>query len=164
MDPDVVAAAFTAAAGLAFVAVALWTLRSGSRLRRLYRIGVDDDGSARSNAAVVGLAGAGLCALAAAGVAGVPERVIGAAGALASGGLCLVLGWFVRYGDRRDLLTTPHADRETARRLGGMAFLTGLAVPPLVPAIWFDAGSAVAGGLLLGALLVTLVATVYAFW
>jgi len=91
-------------------------------------------------------------------VVGVPERVIGAGSVVVAAALCIVLGWFVRYRDRRELLTTPDVDRDTARRLGAAAILCGVLVLPLAPAIWVDAGPAVVLGVAVGGFVVTTLA------
>ncbi|PSP56589.1 hypothetical protein BRC82_01545 [Halobacteriales archaeon QS_1_67_19] len=158
-----VAAAITAVTGLVLLGVALYSLRPGSRFRRGYGIDPEDDGAARSNALVVGLCGVGTLALAAAIAIGVSERVIGTGAVLASAGLCVGLGWFVRYRDRRELLTTPRVDRETARRLGASAIVCGLLVLPLAPAIWFGVSDAVRVSLVAGGFLLTVVAIACAY-
>ncbi|TKX78479.1 hypothetical protein EXE53_20980 [Halorubrum sp. SD626R] len=121
-----VAPALLVALGVALCIVALASLPSGSRLRRLYGVADTDDRGARANAAVLAGTGAFLLALAAAIVADVPDRIVagGALGVSAVG--TLGLGWLVRYRDRRELLTTPDVSRERARRLGGAAMATGV--------------------------------------
>jgi len=118
-------AALLVALGAALVIVALASLPSGSRLRRLSGIDDGDDAGARSNAVVLAGTGAFLLALAAAIILRVPDRLVaaGALGATAFG--TVVLGWLVRYRDRREILTTPNVSRERARRLGGAAMWTG---------------------------------------
>jgi len=152
----------TAATTLGFVAVAALSLRPESGLRRWYGVDPDDDAAVRSNALVVGASGVGLAALAAAVVLGVPERAIGVAAVLGGGALCVVLGWLVRYRDRRDLLTTRDADRETAERLGASAIACGVVVLPLAPAIWFGASDVVVMGLVLVMVFGTLFAIAFA--
>jgi len=143
------AVGLTAATALGSVAVAVLSLRPESGLRQWYGVDPDDDAAVRSNALVVGASGLGLAAIAASVVLDVPERVVGTASVLGGGVLCVVLGWLIRYRDRRDLLATRNADRETAERLGGAAIACGLLVFPLVPAIWFGVSEAVMMGLLL---------------
>jgi len=122
--PDI-GAALLVALGAALVIVALASLPPGSRLRRLYGIDDGDDAGARANAAVLAGTGAFLLALAAAIAFEVPERLVaaGALGVTAFG--TVVLGWLVRYRDRREILTTPNVSRERARRLGGAAMGAG---------------------------------------
>ncbi|UIO99736.1 hypothetical protein Hbl1158_14625 [Halobaculum sp. CBA1158] len=159
VDAGVVALAVT---GGAFVAFALATLKPDSGLRRAYAVDPADDAAARGNAAVVAAVGAGLLALAGAVAAGVPGRVVGVATLSASAAACLALGWLVRYRDRRELLTIPNADRETARRLGAAVMGCGLLLLPLIPAVWLDAGDAVVAALALGTSLLALVAVAVA--
>lgn len=158
-----VAVALTAATGLLFLAVVGLSLRPESRLRPLYGVDPEDDAAVRTNAAVVGACGVGTLALAAAVALGVSERIIGTVTVLASSGLCVVLGWFVRYRDRRELLTTPHADRETARRLGASAIFCGLLVFPLAPAIWFGASDGLILGITLGGAFLSFFAFAFAY-
>lgn len=122
--PDI-GAALLVALGAALVIVALASLPTGSRLRRLYGIDDGDRAGARANAAVLTGTGAVLLALAAAILLRLPDKMV-AAGALGVTALGTVaLGWLVRYRDRREILTTPNVSREQARRLGGAAMWTG---------------------------------------
>ncbi|GAA0513294.1 hypothetical protein SAMN04488066_11259 [Halorubrum aquaticum] len=136
---DLGSALLVAIAG-ALLFVALASLPAGSRVRRAYGTHPDDDDAARANAAVLAATGAFLLALAAATRFGVSDRLV-AAGTLAVAAAGVVLlGWLVRYRDRRELLTTPNVDRERARRLGGAAMLVGgLLVVPLA-AVLLGAG------------------------
>ncbi|EMA62427.1 hypothetical protein [Halorubrum lipolyticum] len=149
------------ALGAALVIVALASLSSGSRLRRLYGTDDGDDAGARANAAVLGGTGAFLLALAAAIAFEVPERLV-AAGALGVTALGTIgLGWLVRYRDRRELLTTPDVSRERARRLGGAAMWAGtLLCLPLAGVLLGASESAVAiaalGGTAVAGLLIAL--------
>jgi len=156
MESEVVALAIALLTALLFVGVALRSLHPDSRLRRLYD--PDGDAAVRSNAFVVAISGVLLGVLGVAVVVGVPERVIGAGSVVVAAALCIVLGWFVRYRDRRELLTTPDVDRDTARRLGAAAILCGVLVLPLAPAIWVDAGPAVVLGVAVGGFVVTTLA------
>ncbi|WP_433629678.1 hypothetical protein [Halomicrococcus sp. NG-SE-24] len=150
MNADGVAAALTTLTGVLFVVAAILSLQSQSQLRRLYGIDVTDDEAAKINAVVVGLGGVGMWALAAAVIANVSERVIGTATVIVCAGLCIILGWLIRYHDRRELLTTPDADRDLARRLGAAAIICGVLILPLAPAIWLRASDALVLGLVLG--------------
>ncbi|WP_115865116.1 hypothetical protein [Halorussus litoreus] len=144
------AVALMGATGLACVVVAALSLRADSRFRESYGVDAADDAAVRSNAAVLGVCGAGLLALAAAIALDVSGRVLGTATVVLAAGACVALGWLVRYRDRRDLLTTPGVDRETGARLGAAAMLSGLLVAPLAPAIWVGASGTVVTGLALG--------------
>jgi len=149
-------------AGATLLGFALATLKPGSRLRRAYGVAVDDDAAARSNAAVLGLVGTGVLLLAWVIAADVPDRVVGVTVLLASGVLCLVLGWLVRYRDRHELLTVPDPDPRTARRLGGAVMICGVLLLPLAPALWFGVGDALVVVLALGGSLAGLVAVAVA--
>ncbi|WP_049982301.1 hypothetical protein [Halorubrum sp. BV1] len=120
-----IAPALLVALGVTLGIVALASLPSGSRLRRLYGVDTTDDRGARANATVLAGTGAFLLALAAAIVTGVSDRLVagGALGVSAVG--TVALGWLVRYRDRRELLTTPNVSRERARRLGGAGMWVG---------------------------------------
>lgn len=157
------AAGLTVLTGLAFVAAAALSLRPGSGLRRWYGIDPADDAAVRSNALVVAGSGVGLWVLAGAVVLRVPERVVGAGTVVVGAGLCVAIGWLIRYRDRRELLTTPDADRETAEQVGASAIVCGLLVLPLAPAIWFEAGDALVGGLAAGGALLTFVVIAWAY-
>jgi len=113
------------ALGAALAIIALASLPSGSRLRRLYGVDDGDAAGARANAAVLASTGAFLLGLAAAIRLRLPDRLVavGALGVTALG--TVALGWLVRYRDRRELLTTPDVSRERARRLGGAAMWAG---------------------------------------
>ncbi|WP_066414311.1 hypothetical protein [Halorubrum aethiopicum] len=154
--PDLGPALLVALGGtLLFVALA--SLPAGSRVRRAYGIDPDDDAGARANAAVLAATGAFLLALAAAIRAAVPDRSVAAGTLAVAAAGTVLLGWLVRYRDRRELLTTPNVDRERARRLGAAAMLTGglLCVP--LAAVLFGAGeSTVAVAVLATAVLSTL--------
>jgi hypothetical protein len=141
--------ALLVALGAALVIVALASLPSGSRLRRLYGVADGDDAGARANAAVLVGTGAFLLALAAAIRLALPERLV-AAGALGVTALGTVaLGWLVRYRDRRELLTTPDVSRERARRLGGAAMWAGaLLCLPLAGVLLGASESAIAAATL----------------
>lgn len=157
------AVALTAAIGIAFVGVAALSLRPGSRFRGSYGVDSDDDAAVRSNAVVLGACGVGLLALASAIALDVSGRVVGTATVLLAAGACVALGGLVRYRDRRDLLTTPGVDRETAARVGGAAMLCGLLVAPLAPAIWVGASEVLVGALALGGTVVGFLAVAYAY-
>ncbi|USZ69135.1 hypothetical protein NGM10_05200 [Halorussus salilacus] len=157
------ALALTGATGLGFVVVAALSLRPESRFRRWYGIDPGDDAGARTNALVVGASGVGLWALAAAVVLGVSERVVGAGSVLVGGALCVALGWLIRYRDRRELLTTPDVDRETAEQLGASVIVCGLLVFPLAPAVWFGVGEAVVAGLGLGGALLSVLVIAWGY-
>ncbi len=164
MDTGTVfAAGLTAALGVAFAGAALHSRRPASPVRGWFGVDPDDDAAVRANAAVVGASGVGLVALAVAVAVGVSGRVVGTASVLAGGGACAALGWLIRYRDRRDLLTTPGVDRETAARLGAAAMWCGLVVSPLAPAIWFGASDALVVGLTVGGALGSLVAVGLAY-
>ncbi|PSP81518.1 hypothetical protein BRC81_00730 [Halobacteriales archaeon QS_1_68_20] len=150
MGPTDVAVGITVATGLLFVAVALLSLRPGSRIRKTYGIDPHDGDAARSNALVLGLVGLGTVALGAAIAMDVSGRVVGTVTVLVGTGLCVGLGWLIRYRDRRELLTDPSVDRETARRLGGATVVCGLTILPLAPAIWFGATQVLLGAALVG--------------
>jgi hypothetical protein len=150
------------AVGGLLVVWAVASLFPGSPLRRLYGLDPSDDRGARVNAAVLGGCGLGVVALAGAIAAGVPGRVLGTVTVLAAALLCVGLGWLVRYRDRRELLTTPTVDRETARRLGGAVIVCGVLLAPLAPAIWFDVGDEVLALLALGGSLVATLAVALA--
>jgi len=149
--------------GLALVAVAALSLRTESGVRQWYGVNPDDDAAVRSNAAVIGASGAGLLALAGTIAVDVSGRVVGTVAVALTAGACVALGWLVRYRDRRDLLTTPDVDRETAARLGGAAIACGLVVAPLAPAIWFEANSTVVAGIGLGGSVFGVLAVAYAY-
>lgn len=106
------AGALLVVTGATLVGFALATLMPESRLRRAYGVAVDDDAVARSNPAVLALVGIGVLLLAGVIAADVPGRIVGVAIVLASAGLCLVLGWLVRYPDRHELLTVPESRPE----------------------------------------------------
>ncbi|WP_327053863.1 hypothetical protein [Halomicrococcus gelatinilyticus] len=158
MGSEIVALSITLLTAVLFVGVALHSLRPDSPLRRLYDVDPDDDAAVRSNALVVGLSGVLLGLLGAAVVADVPERVVGAGTVLVAAALCIVLGWFIRCRDRRELLTSPDVDRDTARRVGGAAILCGVLALPLAPAIWVDAGPAVVLAIAAGGFVATTLA------
>jgi hypothetical protein len=162
MRPDDVAAAVTVATGLLFVVAARHSVKPESSLRPLYGIDEDDDEAATANAAVVVVCGVGLWLLGAAVFVDVPDRIVGTATVLGSAALCVTLGVAIRYGDRRELLTTRQANRETARRVGGAVVLCGLLVVPLAPAIWFEWGPVVVLGAVFGGTFLSLVALAYA--
>ncbi|MFC7324005.1 hypothetical protein ACFQMF_05335 [Halorubrum rutilum] len=149
MVPADSAPALLVALGAALAIVALASLPSGSRLRRLYGVDDGDDTGARANAAVLAGTGAFLLGLAAAIRLELPDRLV-AAGALGVAALgTVVLGWLVRYRDRRELLTTPDVSRERARRLGGAAMLTGaLLCLPLAGVLLGASESAIAAAAL----------------
>lgn len=163
MESNGLAAAITLLIGCLLVAGAALSLRSESRIRRLYGVDATDENAVRANATVVGLCGIGMCAFAAAIYFGVSARLVGTVTVVVSAGLCIVLGWLIRYRDRRELLTTPNVDRATARRLGGAAILCGGLVLPLAPAIWLRAGPGLLLGIALGGSFVSLFAVAYAY-
>ncbi|MFD1571105.1 hypothetical protein [Halorubrum laminariae] len=149
MVPVDFGSALLVALGVALVIVALASLPSGSRLRRLYGIDDRDDAGARANAAVLAGTGGFLLALAAAITLDLSDRFV-AAGALGVAAVgSLVLGWLVRFRDRRELLTTPDVSRERARRLGGATIWVGtLLCLPLVGVLAGASDAAVAGATL----------------
>ena len=158
MESAVVVLAIALLTAVLFVGVALHSLRPDSSPRGLYGVDPDDDAAVRSNALVVGLCGVLVGVLGVAVVLGVPDRVIGAGSVIVAAALCIVLGWFVRYRDRRELLTSSEVDRDTARRLGASAILCGVLVLPLAPAIWVDASPAVVLGIAAGGFFLTTLA------
>lgn len=151
------------ALGAALVIVALASLPSGSRLRRLYGLDDGDDAGARANAAVLASTGAFLLGLAAAIRLELPDRAV-AAGALGVAALgTVVLGWLVRYRDRRELLTTPDVSRERARRLGGAAMWAGLLLCLPLAGVLLGAGEASIAVAALGGSVVTLLIVALAY-
>lgn len=157
------AAGLTAVIGLGSVAVALLSLRPENRLRGASRTDPEDAAAVGSNAAALGATGVGLLALALAIAVDVPERVVGASSVLAAAGLCVVLGWLIRYRDRRELLTNPAVDRETAERTGAAVVLCGLLLVPLAPAIWVGASAVLVGSLGICGAVVSFSAVAYAY-
>jgi tellurite resistance protein TehA-like permease len=149
--------------GVGCLALAVSSLRAGSWTRRLYGIEPEDDASARTNAAVLGLVGIGLFGLAGAIALDLPPKPVATATVLASALLCVVLGWLVAVRDRREMLTTPNVDRETARRLGYVSILCGVLVLPFAPLIWFGADEVVFVVVALGSSFVALLAVAFAY-
>lgn len=93
----------------------------------------------------------------------VPDRHIATGTLVATVVLCIVLGWLVRYRDRRDLLTTPNVDRKTARRLGGVAMACGGLVLALVPLVWLEVAAETIALFALGSSVVVLFAVAFAY-
>lgn len=92
MESNGLAAAITLLIGCLLVAGAALSLRSESRIRRLYGVDATDENAVRANATVVGLCGIGMCAFAAAIYFGVSARLVGTVTVVVSAGLCIVLG------------------------------------------------------------------------
>ncbi|NKE34705.1 hypothetical protein GWG54_02510 [Natronococcus sp. JC468] len=163
MAPSTGGIALVLAVGAGCLGLALASLRAGSWTRRLYGLEPDDDAGARANAAVLGIVGIGLFALAAAIVLEIPPRVVGTATLLASALLCFVLGWLVAVRDRRELLTTPDVDRETGRRLGFVAIGCGVLSLGFAPLVWLEVDDAVVAGVALASTVVVLLAVAFAY-
>ncbi len=163
MSPDFLVPALFFLFGSVFLCWVVFSLRSESYFRHWYGVDPTDESAVRSNAIVVGVCGLGMCILAGVLYFDVPERLIGTGAVIVSSVLCIILGWLIRYRDRRDLLTTPNVDRPTAHRLGGVAILCGILVLPLAPAIWVGVEPVVLLGVTFGATLISLTAVVYAY-
>jgi len=158
-----IGAALLVALGGALLLIAIASLPTGSRLRRLCGVDDRDDAGARSNAVVLGGTGAFLLAVAAAIAFEVPDRTIAVAvlGATAAG--AVALGGLVRYRDRREILTTPNADRERASRLGGAVMWVGALLSVPLTAVLLEAGelAIAAAALSVAAVSTVLVAAAY---
>lgn len=163
MNSDVLGAAIFLLTGVLFLAGATHSLRPESSLRRMYGVEPADESAVRTNAAVVGLCGLGMVALASVMYIGVSERAIGVGAVVVSAGACFALGWLIRYRDRRELLTTPNVDRPTARRLGGVAMVCGASILALAPALWFEVGPGLLLGIAVGGSIICLLGFAYAY-
>jgi hypothetical protein len=163
MDEQLVGIVVLLAFGVGCLALALSSLRAGSWTRRLYGVESDDDSGARANALVLVIVGVGLFVLAAAIALDLPPVPVATATILATALLCVVLGWLVAVRDRRELLTTPNVDRETARRLGYVSMLCGVLLLSIAPLIWFEADEVFFVVVALGSSFIVLLAVALAY-